>query len=217
MTDREMKKLSRSDLLEMLVQEAEENEKLRQEIQKLKAALSEREIRLTSAGSIAEASLQLTDVFVEAQKAAEQYLENIRRVDGECQSRADAMLRETQERCAQLESETEERCAKKNQETELLCEQVERGIQESCARLEQMTREKCAKQEEDTRKLCASLLEQAKLDAAAQTDLLSGMNQEMGMDDFGTFPDFSDINLDAYSPSEPERRPKSKRGLFSRR
>ena len=76
MTDKELKKLSRSELLEILLDQAQEIELLNEQIDILKAKQKTKEIKLQEAGSIAEASLKLTEVFEEAQKAADIYLEN---------------------------------------------------------------------------------------------------------------------------------------------
>lgn len=80
MTNRELRKLSRADLLELLVQESKENERLRSELKKANQKLADRKIAIQSAGSIAEAALELNGVFRSAEKAAAQYVENIRRL-----------------------------------------------------------------------------------------------------------------------------------------
>ena len=82
MTQKELKKLNRSELLQMLLARTEEAEKLRKELEEAKEKLSNREIRIEQSGSIAEASLKLNEVFEAAQKAADQYLQNVRRVTG---------------------------------------------------------------------------------------------------------------------------------------
>ena len=75
--DRELKKLSRRELLEILIAQGRENERLQEEIRQMEARLNEREIRLAKSGSIAEAALQLSGIFEAAQRAADQYLENV--------------------------------------------------------------------------------------------------------------------------------------------
>ncbi len=83
MTDKELKRLSRAELLEMLLAQVEENEKLKARLGEMRAQLDDRQIRIDKAGSIAEAALQLGGVFEAAEAAAAQYLENIRRLSGE--------------------------------------------------------------------------------------------------------------------------------------
>ena len=70
MTDQELKKLHRSDLLELLIAQEKENEQLRGQVKRLEAQLADRKLDLEKAGSIAEASLQLNGVFQAAQDAA---------------------------------------------------------------------------------------------------------------------------------------------------
>lgn len=80
MTERELRKLSRADLLEMLLKESKENEQLRAQLEQAQEQLASRKIEIKNAGSIAEAALCLNDVFQAAERAAEQYLENVRRL-----------------------------------------------------------------------------------------------------------------------------------------
>lgn len=82
-TDRELRKLSRADLLELLVAESRENERLRARLEEAEKKLESREIMLQDAGSIAEAALKLNGVFEAAEQAAQQYLANVRRLAGE--------------------------------------------------------------------------------------------------------------------------------------
>lgn len=78
MTSKELKRLRRSDLLEMLLSLSKENDQLRQELALANAQLEDRNIRLQEAGSIAEAALKLNGVFEAAQAACDQYLQSIR-------------------------------------------------------------------------------------------------------------------------------------------
>lgn len=80
MTKKELKHLSRRELLQMLLLQAEENERLKEELAQARELLEERKIILAEAGSIAEAALRLHDIFDAAQAAADTYLENIRAI-----------------------------------------------------------------------------------------------------------------------------------------
>lgn len=79
MTDKELKKLSRADLLELLLEESRENERLREKLRIASEKLKDRTIQIREAGSIAEAALRLNGVFEAAEAAAQQYVENVRR------------------------------------------------------------------------------------------------------------------------------------------
>lgn len=80
MTDKELRRLSRAELLEMLLAQTEENDRLRKRLAEVERALDDRRIEATRAGSLAEASLRLNGVFRAADEAANQYLENVRRL-----------------------------------------------------------------------------------------------------------------------------------------
>lgn len=80
MTDKELRKLSRAELLEMLILQMERNEKLEAELRKAKAELKNRAIIIEKAGSLAEAALQINEVFEAADRAAKQYLRNVQRM-----------------------------------------------------------------------------------------------------------------------------------------
>ena len=112
MTDKEVHKLSRRELLQLLLAQVSETEELKQLLgereqelttlhdnyERLRKRLDQkdatihelrdpmrrernaRRIELQEAGSIAEAALRLNGIFEQAQKAADQYLENVRRL-----------------------------------------------------------------------------------------------------------------------------------------
>lgn len=83
MTDKELRNLKRVELLEMLIAQVEENERLKGSLEEAQKALSDRQIIINEAGSIADAALQINGVYAVAQAAAMQYLENIQRLSGE--------------------------------------------------------------------------------------------------------------------------------------
>ena len=83
MKERDLNKLKRSELLELMLAQSQEIDELRTELEQAREALKRREIALAEAGNIAEAALRLNQVFEQAQAAADQYLENVRRISGE--------------------------------------------------------------------------------------------------------------------------------------
>lgn len=82
MNENELRKLKRVDLLELLISQGRENEELRHKLAEAEQKLADRQIKTDEAGSIAEAALKLNGVFEAAQAAADQYLENIKRLGG---------------------------------------------------------------------------------------------------------------------------------------
>ena len=78
MTDQEFKRLNRSELIEIIYQFQVKVDELTQDNKTLQTALEDKRLRHEQAGNIAEAALELNNVFQSAQTAAEQYLEEIR-------------------------------------------------------------------------------------------------------------------------------------------
>ena len=78
MTDKELKRLSRKELLEMLLEQSRLLDSRQAEIDRLKAELENKNILLENAGSIAEAALKISGVFEAAQRAADIYLESVK-------------------------------------------------------------------------------------------------------------------------------------------
>ena len=58
MTEKELRKLNRYQLLELLVMQTERVEKLQKQLEQMEAQFNDQDIRLTAMGSIAEASLR---------------------------------------------------------------------------------------------------------------------------------------------------------------
>lgn len=75
LTEKELRKLSRYQLLELLIIQTERANSLQKQLEAAQQKLNRREIEMTVVGSIAEASMKLSGVFEAAQRAAEMYLE----------------------------------------------------------------------------------------------------------------------------------------------
>lgn len=121
MTDRELKKLSRGDLLQMLLEQSREVQALKERLAAAERALEDRSIRLEKAGSIAEAALQLNGVFEAAQVACRQYVENITRISGQQEQLSRQIEQDSRIRAAQLIADAERQCAALRRETEAEC------------------------------------------------------------------------------------------------
>ena len=79
MTEKELLSLKKSELLEIMLAQSREIDSLRAQLEEAKAELADKRINIEQSGSIAEASLKLTRIFEEAQKAADLYLENVKK------------------------------------------------------------------------------------------------------------------------------------------
>lgn len=119
MTDRELQKLKRVELLQLLVEQSRELDALRRKLEETKKQLADRELHMQEAGSIAEASMQLNGVFEAAQRAADQYLESIR-----------YQSEHVEEKCAALEAATRLRCEQMVKEAEATVQQAQKDSDE---------------------------------------------------------------------------------------
>lgn len=72
-----VRKMSRKELLEVLVLQSKKIDSLEEELAKKDKIISDRKILLKESGSIAEASLRLNDIFKIAQDSADDYLKSI--------------------------------------------------------------------------------------------------------------------------------------------
>ena len=99
MRDKELRKLSRTELLELLVELGRENIALQERLALAEAELADRRLQLQECGSIAEAALKLSGIFEAAQEAADIYTR-------ECRLRCDEMLAEAQRQAGAEPDET---------------------------------------------------------------------------------------------------------------
>ena len=87
MTDKEFRRLSRSQLIDIIYQLQLKQEELLADNEKLAKALADKRLRVSKAGNIAEAALDIHNVMQSAQDAAAHYWE-------EMQTRADNEYRQ---------------------------------------------------------------------------------------------------------------------------
>lgn len=162
MTQYEMKKLSRKELLQLAAEESAQIRILQEHLEIAENELHKREININEAGSIAEASMKLSNVFEAAQEACRLYTDNIQR------------LSERQESiCAEIEKETKEKAAAYEAEVISRCERLEKDTKEACEKLDIDTKAACEKLEKDTKTSCEKMVETAKAEAKAYWDELS--------------------------------------------
>ncbi|MBR6557402.1 MAG: hypothetical protein IKT70_00160 [Clostridia bacterium] len=77
MINKELKRLSRRELVDIIYQLKKNEQRMQEEIESLKNELQDKRIRVSAAGSIADAAMAVTNVFSDAQMAADLYLREI--------------------------------------------------------------------------------------------------------------------------------------------
>lgn len=132
MTDKELRKLGRKELLEMLLEQSREVVQLQQELEEARRQLEDRRILLEDSGSIAEAALKLNRVFEAAQEAANQFLESsgakrevtaqalaeeptdtqlqAQEILANARQESQQLIEKTRQECAEMLAKTEEEC-----------------------------------------------------------------------------------------------------------
>ena len=97
MTNNEFKRLKRADLIEIIYQMQENEERYKAAVANMRAQLEERKLQISNAGSIAEAALAVSGVYQTAQEAADLYLEQIRRMHEEAAAELAAAKKEAKQ------------------------------------------------------------------------------------------------------------------------
>ncbi len=123
MADKELRKMNRTELIEIIYALQQREITLREENKQLTDKLNDRLLRVERAGSIADAALSVNQIFMDAQDAADQYVESVQLTAGneyhhavgivaDAHKRADAIIAEAESRareiCPAVEAATEE-------------------------------------------------------------------------------------------------------------
>ena len=125
MTDKELRKLSRMELIDIIYEAQKRYEDCAGENRKLKAALEERNLKIASAGSIAEAALSVNRVFEAAQAAADQYLSSLYAANEATQSKVSAAEEKSRQILAQAEKTASDIIAEAQEKAGMITAQAE--------------------------------------------------------------------------------------------
>ena len=151
MTDKELRRLRRDDLLQILINQQKQIDALNEQLQQSKEALANRDIAIQEAGTLAEAALKMNGVFESAQNAAEEYVQQMRK-------RSDALVAEAEKRSAEAQSladnvvrnakaEAERILSQARSEADSMARQAQTGVQ-----AQQGAPEETGKNEDDKRR-----------------------------------------------------------------
>lgn len=113
MTEKELHKLRREDLLDMLIRQSEDYARLTDELTKAKEELAKRALAMENAGTLADAAFELNGVYHAADEACSQYVESIRQMHEQQLKLQEECLRQkvqSEEYCRRMEETTREQC-----------------------------------------------------------------------------------------------------------
>lgn len=152
MTEKEIKKLNRQDLLILLGEQTERADQLEVKLKNAEKMLLERKLIQEQCGTMAEAALKLNNIFADADNAAAQYLEEIRvmkekqgtlfaEVEAAAQKRSEEILSGVEEECLHRREEAERIVQSAQEKADKLIADAERRAQEEAQRAEEIIRE----------------------------------------------------------------------------
>ena len=98
MISKELKKLNRRELVDVIYQLKKNEEQLREQIASLEEQLQDRRIKLSVAGSIAEVATDITGIFSVAQATADLYLREIASMKEDAQIECEKMIEEAKKK-----------------------------------------------------------------------------------------------------------------------
>lgn len=106
MTDKEFKHLKRSDLIYIIYEYQKKQEELIKENEELREKLSEKEMKISNAGSLAEVAAKLNGLFEAAQQTADDYMSQLEHTAAEAaEKKAEAIVKEAREKAERIISE----------------------------------------------------------------------------------------------------------------
>ena len=151
MADRELRQMHRAELIEIIYALKQSEDQLKAQNAALTAQLQDRQLRLEKAGSIAQAALELNNVFAAAQAAADDYLHSVqasladtdaaantlsqarseaRRILEQAQADADSLKVQTQQECDALTAAAEQKRTQTEADCKAMVEQAEQEVQQ---------------------------------------------------------------------------------------
>ena len=102
MINKELKHLSRHELVDIIYQLKKNEQEMQEQITLLKNELEDKQIRISNAGSIADAAVSITNVFSTAQTTADIYLQEIVSMKEKTEKECEKKIKDTQEKVKKI-------------------------------------------------------------------------------------------------------------------
>lgn len=157
-----LRRMSRSELLELLLARTGECEQLQEHLtqsqhalERARLRLNDRTIALQEAGSMAEAALRIHHVFEDAQQAAEDYLSGMERLRQEQEQQCADRIAEATQQAEEIIAQAKRQSAQMEQDAQARCtalldaarQDADRNWEEMHRRLEQISSDNAALRE----------------------------------------------------------------------
>lgn len=157
---KDLKNLSRGDLLELLLAQTERVEELEQERTELKKQVETKDILIEKSGTLAEAALAINRVFQAADQAAAQYLSNVMRLYDEQLEKNAELEREYARKRGILSGEIAED-AELAEQASGAAEAVDRETAKSAELTQQEATEECEAMVQEATAKCETMVQEA--------------------------------------------------------
>lgn len=92
MAEKDIRKLRRPELIEIIYQLKKSEQELQAQVEALQSQLLDKNLKMEKAGSIAEAAVLLSEVFTSAQTAADTYVAEVKRRHAEAEAECRKMI-----------------------------------------------------------------------------------------------------------------------------
>ena len=136
MISKELKRLSRRELVDIIYQLKKNEQKLQEDMAALEESIQEKRIRISVAGSIAEAAMDITNIFSTAQRTADLYLREISYMKTSAEEECSNMLAKAKETAAQMLADSKQQCEDMQVQYQSLCQKYQQ-LQAEMQRLEE--------------------------------------------------------------------------------
>lgn len=107
MVSKELKKLNRRELIELIYQMKKNEQRLQAENDALRAELEEKQRRLSEVESVTEAAMTITSVLSAARESADLYLKEIASIKADTEMECKKIIQEARNAASVLQPETE--------------------------------------------------------------------------------------------------------------
>lgn len=107
MISKELKRLSRHELVDIIYLMKKNEQQMQEQIDALKAELEDKRMRISEAGSVAEAAASITKLFAAAQETADRYLHEISCMKADAENECSKMIETAKEKARQIYPEAE--------------------------------------------------------------------------------------------------------------
>ena len=147
MISQDLKRLSRRELVDIIYQLKTREQELLKEIESLKTQLEDKRIRLSAAGSIADAAMYITNIFSVTQTAADLYLQEI-----------SSMKEETEKECANKIEWAEQKAKEIFAENKKKAEDLKAAYERDYEKCQELQKQIAELEQKKKLKLCEDIL-----------------------------------------------------------